>query len=298
MAPSRPILGLLVGPEPPIPLLRLLVEMRPWCAPRAAEPGLAAAAWLVTSPVAPGIEAAARSGRPLAAWIEEPGELRWVEALAPALLLTSQASLAESAGATLISSAADAPADRIAVIPPFVRARLRRRSGLPALLVADLTSGAVPDALVQAALAVCSACVVTGARLSEAIAWGAPAVTDEPSAASVGARHDRDVLVGTAAERAHMAHELGRDPMLAARLSHRARRLAEAQSIKRAAALVAERLGLLRAAGTAIAPRVEAILRLLAVPASPLQPDVARALIALEQPGRAVAVTDRFSYRS
>lgn len=282
MARHRPILGLLVSPEPPAALVRLLYEMRMWCEPRAAEPDLAAAAWLATSLDASGVGIAAGSGKRWAVWVDDAAGLRRAETLGPELILTSRPSVAERSSAILISDEVQAPADRLPVIPPFVRERMRQRAGLPAVLVADIASNAVPDTLMPAALATCSACVVTGSRLGEALAWGAPAVTDAVSAAGAGARHDQEVLVAPESERAQLAEALARDPLRAARLSRAARRLAEAQSVKRVAAQVVERLGLLRATEASVDARVEAMLRVLSVPESPLEPDVARRLNALE----------------
>lgn len=276
---GRPVLGLIVDAEPQPELIGLLVEMHPWCEVRAAEPELAAAAWLVSSPRAPGIAAAARSGRPWAVWVDDESGLRRAEELGPSLALTPARALARSSGALLIVDDRDARADRIAATPPFVRERLRRRARLPAVLVADVDSGAVPEDLIPAVLAVCSACVVTGERLADALAWGAPTVTDAASAAAAGARHDREVLVGGDAERAALAEALARDPIRGARLSRAGRELAETRSLRRVAAQVAERLDLVRAAGAG--PRLEAMLRLLAIPASPLQPDVARLLVSM-----------------
>lgn len=278
-ATGRPVLGLVVAAEPPAPLLRLLVEMHPWCEVRAAEPKLAVAAWLASSARAPAIEAAARSGRPWALWIDDADGLRRAEELGPPLVVTAVPTVARSSGALLIPDERDARADRIGAIPPFVRERLRRRSRLPAILVADVDSGAVPEDLIPAVLAVCSACIVTGERVVDALAWGAPTVTDPASAAAARARHDHEVLVGGAAERAGLAEALGRDPILAARLSRAGRRLAESRSLRRVAAQVAERLDLVRAGGAG--PRLEATLRLLAIPASPLQPDGARLLVSM-----------------
>lgn len=279
--PSRPTLGLVVAGEPPPALVGLLVEMDPWCEVRAAEPGFAAAAWLVSSARAPGVEMAARSGVPWALWVDDADGVQRAQAVGPTLLVTATPAVAQSSGATLIPDERDAPADRIRAIPPFVRERLRRRSQLPALLVADIAAGSVPEELTPAALAVCSACIVTGSRLSDSLAWGAPTVSDAASADAMGARHDREVLVASAADRAGMAAALGRDPLLAARLSRAGRRLAEARSIQRVAAQVADRLDLVRAGGPG--PRLDATLRLLAVPRSPLQPDIARLLVALSR---------------
>lgn len=279
----RPILGLVVASDPPAALIGLLVEMHSWCEVRAAEPGIKAAAWLASSARAPGIEAAARSKLPWALWIDDADGLQRADLFRPTLIVTAAPAIAESAGATLIPSEREAPADRITAIPPFVRERLRRRSHLPVRLVADVASGAVPDELIPAALAVCSACVVTGALLSDALAWGAPTVTDAASASAAGAHHDREVLIGAAGgERMELAEALGRDPIRAARLSHAGRRLAETRSVRRVAAQVAERLDLVR--GFEPGPRLEATLRLLAVPSSSLQPDVARLLRSMGAP--------------
>lgn len=278
-AAGRPVLGLVVAAEPPAALIGLLVEMHPWCEVRAAEPELEAAAWLVSSARAPDIDAAAGSRRPWALWADGADALQRAEELGPSLVVTAVSAVARSSGALLIPDDRDAPADRTRSIPPFVRARLRQRSGLPAILVADVDSGAVPEDLIPAALAVCSACVVTGERVFEALAWGAPTVTDAASAVAAGARHGHEVLVGGAAERAGLAESLSRDPILAARLSRAGRRLAETRSLRRVAAQVAERLDLVGAGGPG--PRLEAVLRLLAVPASPLQPDATRLLASL-----------------
>lgn len=277
---GRPILGLVVAGEPPPELIQLLVEMHPWCEVRGAEPQLAAAAWLVSTPRAPGIEAAAQSGRPWALWLDDASGQQAAEELGPTLVVTAFPAVARSSGALLIPGDHNAPADRIRAIPPFVRDRLRRRSRLPAILVADVDSGAVPEDLIPAVLAVCSACIVTGERVVEALAWGAPTVTDAASAAAAGALNDHEVLVGGDAERGGLAEAAGRDPILAARLSHAGRSLAETRSLRRVAAQVAERLDLVRAGGAGA--RLEAMLRLLAIPVSPLQPDVARVLLELD----------------
>lgn len=276
---ERPVLGLIVAAEPPAALIGLLVEMHPWCEVGAAEAVLAAVAWLASSARAPGVEAAARSGRPWALWVDDADGVQRAGELGPSLTVTAVPAVARSSGAWLIPDVRDAPADRIGAIPPFVRERLRRRSRLPAILVADVDSGAMPEDLIPAALAVCSACIVTGQRVAEALAWGAPTVTDAVSAAAAGARHDHEVLVAGAAERPGLAAALSRDPILAARLSRAGRRLAETRSLRRVAAQVAERLDLVRAGEAG--PRLEAMLRLLAIPPSPLQPDGARLLASM-----------------
>lgn len=281
-ASARPVLGLLVAPGPPAALIALLVELYPWCDVRTADFDASVAAWLVSSARAPAIETASRSGRPWALWVDDADGLQRSEELGPSLIVTGVPAVARSSGAVLIPADRDAPADRIGAVPPFVRERLRRRSRLPARLVADIDSGSVPADLIAAALAVCSACIVSGERVVEALAWGAPTVTDAESATAVGARHDHEVLVGGAAERADLAEALGRDPILAARLSRAGRRLAEARSLRRVAAQLAGRLGLVRA--SEIGPRLEATLRLLGMPASPLQPDAARLLLSMGTP--------------
>ncbi|HEY4870229.1 MAG TPA: hypothetical protein VII79_09500, partial [Candidatus Dormibacteraeota bacterium] len=86
---GHPILGLLVDGEPHPNARGLLVELRRWCIPRQTDPASdPAPAWLALSSRAPGLDAASRSGSPLAVWVENAAEADAAARLHPALLLT------------------------------------------------------------------------------------------------------------------------------------------------------------------------------------------------------------------
>lgn len=105
---------------------------------------------------------------------------------------------------------------------PFVRARWRRRFGLPAQLVVDAAQ--LPAEVRATGLAVAAAVVATGADLLvEALAWSAPTATDAASAAAIGARPDVEVVVGDAAA----ARALAADDRRAAVMGRAGRRLVE-----------------------------------------------------------------------
>lgn len=286
MTSRPPVLGILLAPDPPPAIERLLLALRPWCRAVAAEPGLEPMAWIATSLAAPHLREAVRSGQPLALFARDDGELDRARTFGPAVVLAADPALVNGDGVIIVSARGDAPADRIPAFPPFVRERLRRRSALPAELVIDFRSGDIPAELVPAALATCAACVVTGALLEDALAWAAPMVVDAAGAfgSAAGVRDGEHALVRRGDELMSAATELARDPLLAARLSRGARRLAETRSIHPAAAVVAERLGLTDEALTGWRPRVDELLRRLSSPASPLQPDVRGRVASLERP--------------
>jgi hypothetical protein len=286
MSFSRPVLGMLVTPNPPPAAERLLVALRSWCRPVAAEAGLNPVAWIATSPLAPGLGEAARSGKPLAVFAHDAVEVARALALHAATVLTTEAGLTDGDGVIVIGAHREAPADGVPAVPPFVRERLRRRSALPACLVVDFRSGDIPADLVAAALATCAACVVTGDLLEDALAWAAPLIIDRATATecAAGLRDGENALLREPNELVRAATELARDPVLAARLSRGARRLAESRSVYAAANIVAERLGLTDEALTGWRPRVDSVLRRLSTPASPLQPDVGGRVAPLDRP--------------
>jgi hypothetical protein len=138
---------------------------------------------------------------------------------------------------------------------PVVRSRLRAARGLPALAVVEHSpphwswegrSTPLEDDLVDTALGCASAVVVTGSSLLRALAWGAPSVTDDVTAAGVGASADLDVVVAdTPEERRRQASQLARDPVRASRLSWAGRMLIERRHDSRlAAAALVRTLGL------------------------------------------------------
>lgn len=149
-------------------------------------------AWLASSSDAPGLERARATGKPVVV-LEGDGSL---------------------------TTGVDARA--IPPVTPFVRARWRRRFGLPPDLVVDAAE--IPDDLRSTALAVVAAVVAIDAdMLLEALAWGAPCVTDPAGAEAVGARDEVEVLVGDADD----ARALAADERRAARLGRAGRRLVE-----------------------------------------------------------------------
>jgi glycosyltransferase involved in cell wall biosynthesis len=137
-----------------------------------------------------------------------------------------------------------------------VRRRLRWARGLPEAAVLEQAEDGwrwpgradpLADDLVPTAMACASAVAVTEpARLLEAMAWGAPTVSDPASARRVGAVAGTHVLVGADAdERRRLATELAADQALASRLSWAGRRLVEwRHDAGRAAMRLVELLGL------------------------------------------------------
>jgi len=100
---------------------------------------------------------------------------------------------------------------------------------------------------VATAMACASAVTVAEpARLLEAMAWGAPCVSDPGSAERVGALADTHVLVGAGPDqRRRLAADLAADQPLASRLSWAGRRLVERRhDAGRAAMRLVELLGL------------------------------------------------------
>ncbi len=108
-------------------------------------------------------------------------------------------------------------------LAPHVRRRWRARLGLAPDLVVDTLALHPVD--VPTALAVAAAAVVDRRDLPQALALGCPTVTDAGSAAAVGARPDRDLVVGDRSD----AVALAADEVRAARLSRHARALAMAR---------------------------------------------------------------------
>ena len=239
------VLSLLVTPEPPEGLERLLVDMRAWCVAVADEPELSAAAYVATSPLAPGLQRALASGRPVAVWVRDTAEADAARSLNATVLLSADPAMAPADDMLTVPPGFGVDVDRVTPVMPFVRTRLRRAHGLPEPLVIDLRDGRIPVDLQPSALGVCSACVVVGDAdaLLTALAWGAPTVTDAESAAAVGARPGVELEVADGAALLPVAVELATDDRRAARLSRAGRRLAEARgSTTRVAWILADRL--------------------------------------------------------
>ncbi len=157
-------------------------------------------------------------------------------------------------------------------LAPHVRRRWRARLGLDPDLVVDTVALDPTD--VPTALALAAAAVVELRHLPVALALGCPAVTDGAAAAAVGARPERDLLVGERAD----AVALAADPVQAARLSRAARALAVSRlDPETTVATLLERWGL----GPQPSPevRVNAVLAELGTaPGAPVRARVADAL--------------------
>lgn len=264
------MLSLLVSPDPPAGLHRLLVDLQPWCVALADEPTLDPVAYVATSPSAPGLRGKVRTGRPVAVWVRDSAEAAAARELGASVLITADAAVAGQDGDVLhapVEVLVDV--DQIAPVPPFVRRRFRRAYALPDELVLDLRHTALAPALLPTALGVCSACVAVGEDLLAALAWGAPTVTDETSAATLGARDGVEVDVDGGRDPQELATLLARDSRRAARLSRAGRRLAEACcSTARVAPLLADRLGLAPSGSDLAYAHLEAALDRLQTPAA------------------------------
>lgn len=262
------MLSLLVTPEPPAGLRRLLVDMQPWCVALADEPTLDPVAYVATSPTAPGLRGKARSGRPVAVWVRNNAEADAARALGARVLIATEPGVADSDDVLRIPADVQVDVDQITPVPPFVRARFRRAYALPEELIIDLRDTDLPAAVLPTALGVCSACIAVGENLLAALAWGAPTVTDAQSAATLGARAGVDVDIDSGRDPLTLAARLARDDRRAARLSRAGRRLAEKWcSTARAAPLLADRLGLVPSGGDLAYAHLEAALDRLQTPA-------------------------------
>jgi hypothetical protein len=181
-------------------------------------------------------------------WLSSPDEL---DAARDAIVVTDdEAVAADCETALCFRGSIDV---RRAAVPmtPFVRARARAAAGLPADLVisADDDGASVSAASLPTALALAGAVVVHGRRLVEALAWGAPCVTDAASARSAGAVHGVEVLVAGRNDAVATARELAADQRRAAALGRAGRRLVE--RLHDASAIeLARRLGLVAPAAT------------------------------------------------
>jgi hypothetical protein len=250
---TLPLLGLALDRRPPESLVPLLTALYRWCVPSTVEAGAPEPAAVMAT-----VASARRvpAGRPLALWVGSAEEVGSAAAGRAAAILSDDPATMQAAGERgVLAPAADAAAGR-SVVSPFVRRRLRRARGLPEAAVLEQAGDGwrwpglaepLADDLVPTAMACASAVAVTEpARLLEAMAWGAPTVSDPASARRVGAVAGTHVLVGADAdERRRLATELAADQALASRLSWAGRRLVEwRHDAGRAAMRLVELLGL------------------------------------------------------
>lgn len=249
-------LGLLIAPDPPAGVAMLARLLDRWCAPRAADPRHdSPAAWLASSPRAPGLDDALESGVPVAVWVATADDVAALGHRARgAVLVTDGADAVAGHDVLVVGGAIDV--QRFPYVSPFVRARWRAARGLPATMVAVIhADGSDVDDTVPTMLALASAVAVSGSQLLEALAWGAPCATDAESAAMAGATNGHEVVIVEPDGLRDAASELAADPVLAATLSRAGRRLVERRHDRgRTPLALARRLGLV---GSTAAGRID-----------------------------------------
>jgi hypothetical protein len=250
---ARPVLGLLVGPEPPAGVGVLLRVLDRWCVPRAVDVRVEApAAWLATSPRAPGLRDALDRGRPAGVWVADTDEAGMVSSLpshewtGAVVMVTDDPSVAAHHDVVVVGGDMDVP--RYPYLSPFVRRRWRAAARLPAAFVAsvgDDGDDAFDEAAVPTVLALASAVAVSGPLLLDALAWGAPCATDAESAAMAGARDGQEVVIAEPGELLRAATALTDDDLRAAEMSRAGRLLVERRHDRsRTPLALARRLGL------------------------------------------------------
>lgn len=253
-----PPLGILASPGSPPGFVALVQALGAWCRPRAAGP--APVAWAASSPEM------ASGHDPVAVWVHDAEAWRRASAGRPRALVTADPAVAGlGAGTILFPFGGLDLGDRIPV-SPVVRSRWRARLGLPAAMV--IPTAGLPDDVCPTAMALASVVIATGGQLAEALAWGAPCVTDAGSAEALGVVAGIEAVVGPPSEFDALAAEVAGDDGRCAALSAAGRRLVERRSDTRGPARrVAAALGVLSVA----APHTRVLDDLHTPPTSPLR---------------------------
>lgn len=264
---TLPPVRILAAPGSPGGFVALVRALGAWCHPQAAGP--APVAWVASSP------ALARGVDPVAVWVDDAEAWQQASALGEHILVTADPAVARlGAGTVVFPYAVPGPGDRVP-LAPVVRSRWRARLGLPATMVVNAAD--LPDGVGPTAMALASVVVATGTPLADALAWGAPCVTDAGSATALGAVAGVEAVVGRPSELASLAADLAGDDGRCAALSAAGRRLVERRADTREPARrVAAALGL----PVGDAPHVRILDDLHTPPTSPLRRRVAE-LVAL-----------------
>ena len=232
---TLPLLGLALDRRPPDSLVPLLVAMYRWSVPATLDPAAGSPAAVLATAESAG---RAPKGLPIALWTRSAEELSSTVGERAAAIVSDDLALVERAGERGVLAATGSHARGRRPMSPFVRERLRRARGLPEVAILERTDDGwrwceqpepLDDELVATAMACASAVACTEQpRLLEALAWGAPAVSDRAAAKRVGATGDTHLLLGgTPRKRLELARRLSSDPELASRLSWAGRRLIE-----------------------------------------------------------------------
>lgn len=179
---------------------------------------------------------------PVACRVRDESEVRAAAEAGVEVAFTHDPDLLDT-GAVLVP-ARGIEVDRLPVLPPLVRQRMRSAQGLPDRLVLAVHGPADADRTTGLALA--AAAVVDEEMLPLALALGTPVVTDAAAAAAFGLRPGVEVEVADDAPAAdRLAAAVAREPDRAAALSRRARAFAEHHlDLGRPADMVRHRLGL------------------------------------------------------
>jgi hypothetical protein len=194
-----------------------------------------------------GVERVLDGDAPVAVWVSDEEAADHVPDAAHVFAVGDDATTLERFGSRGVLWPDGIDAERRQPVTPFVRARWRRRWGLPEQMVwapGELTPSP-SEAVNRTAFALASAVAVQGRAAVEALAWGAPVATDAATADSIGATDGQEVLVAEPSALGGAAADLADDQRLAASLGRAGRRLVERRhDIARPAGVLATRLGL------------------------------------------------------
>jgi hypothetical protein len=235
---TLPLLGLVLERRPPEALVPLLTALYRWCVPAALDAAAGAPAAVLVTAAAVSF---APKDVPLALWTRSAEGVEEVTSAVggrAAAIVSDEQAIVEAAGDRGVLAPAGDHAHGRRPMSPFVRERLRRARGLPEVAVLEQSGDGwrwpglpdpLGDDLVGTAMACASAVVaLEPARLLEALAWGAPCVSDRDAAREAGARPEAHLLVGASApRRSELASRLSAEPAMASRLSWAGRRLVE-----------------------------------------------------------------------
>ncbi len=232
---ARPVLGLALGPHHDALLARFLVVASRRCLVRQADADDRVDAWIASDDADPALLTATV---PLLVWTRDPerAAARWPSSA----ILLAPASSARSPGQAIVVAEPAVDLSTTVYVAPLVRERWRQRYWLPQDLVMDLRAGQAPEltsSLRRAALATAAVVVGAGDTVPEALAWGAPTVTDEFTARRFAL--GPAVLAVPADQTMAAARDLASSAPRMAELSWAGRRLAEskfdlASSVRRA----------------------------------------------------------------
>lgn len=234
----RPIIGLHVGTTTPDVLRPLARELSRWVDLRVPESQHDPKGHLVVAPQPVPDQQLAETAYLLHGDAEPPPR-----GPVGAVLVEWQHADAAPLGAIAVPPTVGAAATRRCV-PPAIRARWRRRAGLPErFTVRAGHRDAAYDTLLDTALAVAAAVWATGPTAEVALALGAPLLTDAATAARYRLRDGIDVMVVDDADIDPALAALAADEHLAARLSREGRAAAERCDLRSVARRLTIELG-------------------------------------------------------